>query len=98
MANTIGQIVVWIFVGVLAGSVAGMLVKRRREGFGRINNLGVGMVGAIIGGSLFRLFKIDLGLGEFAVSLEDLIAALVGSLIFLGVVWLVQRQRSRSEL
>jgi uncharacterized membrane protein YeaQ/YmgE (transglycosylase-associated protein family) len=54
------------------------------------------MVGALIGGSLFRLFKIDLGLGELAVSLEDLIAALVGSLIFLSVVWLVQRQRSRS--
>ncbi len=51
------------------------------------------MAGALIGGTLFRLFKIDLGLGEIAITLEDLVAAFIGSLLFLGVVWLIRRQR-----
>ncbi|MFQ5754780.1 MAG: GlsB/YeaQ/YmgE family stress response membrane protein [Acidiferrobacterales bacterium] len=89
---TVGQIIVWVIVGALAGSLAGMIVKRRREGFGRFNNLIVGLVGAVIGGFIFKLFGIDLGLGQIAISFEDLIAAFVGSLIFLGIVWFVQKR------
>ena len=37
--------------------------------------------GAVIGGELFRLFRIDFGLGELKVTFEDLIAAFLGSLI-----------------
>ena len=36
------QIIVWLIVGALAGSIAGMLVKRTREGFGPFTNLGIG--------------------------------------------------------
>ncbi len=95
MAPTIGELIVWLVVGALAGSVTGMLVKRQREGFGRLGNLGVGLGGALIGGLLFNLFRIDLGLAEVSISLEDLIAALVGSLLFLGAVGLIRRTKER---
>ena len=95
MAPTIGELIVWLVVGALAGSVTGLLVKRQREGFGRLGNLGVGLSGALIGGLLFNLFRIDLGLAEVSISLEDLIAALAGSLLFLGAVRLIRRTKER---
>ena len=93
MGIKIGELLVWLIVGALAGSLTGMLVKRKKEGFGHIINLGIGLVGALIGGFAFHVFSIDLGLGDIAVSLEDLLAAFIGSLIFLGILWLVQRIR-----
>ena len=94
MQITYIQIFVWLIIGVLAGSVVGTVVKFRRQGFGRWTNLGVGLIGAAVGGFLFDLFQIDLGLGELAISFEDLFAAFVGSLIFLAGVQLVGK-RSR---
>src|SRR5262245_60453433 len=60
---TVGKVVVWLIVGALAGTLAGRLVTFTRIGFGFLTNLGVGMVGALVGGALFRLFNINLGLG-----------------------------------
>ncbi len=88
------QIFVWLIIGALAGSLAGTVVKRRREGFGRWTNLAVGLIGAAVGGFLFDLFQIDLGLGELAISFEDLLAAFVGSLIFLVGIQLVSKRSS----
>ncbi len=91
MQITWGLIVVWLIVGALAGSLAGMVVKRTKEGFGRATNIGIGLVGALIGGFFFKIFKIDLGLGKIAVSLEDLVAAFIGSLLLLLVIWIVHK-------
>ena len=38
------------------------------------------MLGAVVGGLIFRLLRIDLGLGEIKITFEDLISAFVGSL------------------
>ncbi len=92
MQITFIQIIVWLTVGALAGSLVGKVVKRSREGFGRWTNLGVGLIGAAVGGFLFDLFGIDLGLGELAISFEDLVAAFVGSLIFLAAVLILSKQ------
>ena len=77
----IGEIIVWIIVGGFAGTLAGRVVTLKKEGLGRWMNLLVGMAGAVIGGALFRLFRIDLGLGQLKVTFEDLIAAFLGSLL-----------------
>jgi uncharacterized membrane protein YeaQ/YmgE (transglycosylase-associated protein family) len=50
MNLTVGQFIVWLIVGSLAGTLTGRLVTFRKEGLGRWTNLGVGMVGALIGG------------------------------------------------
>ena len=92
MQITFIQIIVWLIVGGLAGTLVGSVVKRSREGFGWWTNLGVGLIGAAIGGFFFNLFGIDLGLGELAISFQDLVAAFVGSLIFLAAVQIVSKQ------
>ncbi len=95
MNITFGQILVWLIVGALAGSFTGMIVKGSKKGFGTYTNVGIGLAGALIGGILFKLFNINLGLGTIAVSFEDLIAAFVGSLLFLGILWGVQKYRKK---
>ena len=89
----IGKIVVWLIVGALSGSFAGMVVTRTKEGFGRWTNFGIGLVGAIVGGAIFSILPVDFGLGEIRVSLADLIAAFIGSLVFIFVVWILRRRR-----
>ncbi len=91
MQITFVQIIVWLIIGALAGSLVGTVIKRTREGFGRWTNLGVGLIGAAVGGFLFDLFQIDLGLGELAISFENLLAAFMGPLIFLAGVQLVRK-------
>lgn len=90
---TSGQVIAWIIVGALAGSITGMIVKREKRGLGHFINLGIGLVGALIGGFLFKVLRIDLGLDRLTIRVEDLIAAIIGSLIFLFVLWLIQQGR-----
>ena len=47
------QFIVWIIVGLLGGSIAGLVVRRDRKGFGVWRNLGLGLLGALVGGLLF---------------------------------------------
>ena len=93
MNISLGELIVWLIVGGLVGSLVGMLVKRKKEGFGHWINMGIGLVGAVIGGVIFNVFNINLGLGEIAVSFEDLVSAFVGSLMFLLAIWIVRQYR-----
>lgn len=93
MGITLASLIVWLIVGALAGSLAGRLVTWSKRGFGHLTNLGLGMVGALLGGVLFRLFHIDLGLEQIQVSAKDLVSALLGSLLLLAILWLVRRLR-----
>ncbi len=96
MSITWADLVVWVVVGVLAGSLAATVVTGKWAGLGRWSSLGVGLVGALIGGLIFTLFGIWPGLDAIAISLRDIIAAFVGSLIFLLVLWIVRASRSGS--
>ena len=76
---SLDQVIVWVIVGLLGGSLAGLVITRERKGFGILRNLGVGLVGALVGGLLFRVLGIFPGLDRVAVSLRDVVAALIGS-------------------
>ena len=91
MSISIGEIIVWLIIGALAGTLAGRLITFTKRGFGFWVNTGVGMVGALVGGFLFRLFHIDLGLGEIKITFEDLISAFAGSLLWI-IVWRLIRK------
>jgi uncharacterized membrane protein YeaQ/YmgE (transglycosylase-associated protein family) len=98
MEITIGNVIGWLVAGILAGSLTGVLVKRSRQGFGHWANIGIGLVGALIGGSLFQIFNIQIGnLASISVSLQDLLSAFIGSLIFLFLVWLIKRQMQKEQ-
>jgi uncharacterized membrane protein YeaQ/YmgE (transglycosylase-associated protein family) len=90
---SLDQVIVWVIVGLLGGSLAGLVITRERKGFGVLRNIGVGLVGALVGGLLFRVLGIFPGLDRIAVSLRDVVAALIGSLLVLAVIWLWQRFR-----
>lgn len=93
MGITLQQVIVWLIIGAVAGSLTGLMVKRSKQGFGHIANLSLGLMGAVIGGALFRLLGINLGLGAISVSLEDIVAAFLGSILFLIILrWLRNRR------
>jgi uncharacterized membrane protein YeaQ/YmgE (transglycosylase-associated protein family) len=91
MSISVGEIIVWLIIGALAGTLASRLITFTKRGFGFWVNTGVGMLGALVGGFLFRLFHIDLGLGEIKITFEDLISAFAGSLLCI-VAWRLIRK------
>src|SRR6185503_15594456 len=96
MSISIGEIIVWLIIGALAGTLAGRLITFTKRGFGFWVNTGVGMLGALVGGFLFRLFHIDLGLGELKMTFEVLISAFAGSLLCI-IVWRRTRKDARPK-
>ena len=88
---TVDQFIVWIIVGLLGGSFAGLMIKWDRKGFGFVRNLGIGLVGALVGGLLFRGLGLLPDLDRVAISLRDVVAAIVGSFLVLTALWIWQR-------
>jgi len=93
--NYLGQLIVWIVIGGFAGTLAGRTATFKKQGLGRWMNLLVGMAGAVVGGAVVRLFRIDFGLGELKITFEDLIAAFLGSLLIILVWRIVTRSRTK---
>jgi uncharacterized membrane protein YeaQ/YmgE (transglycosylase-associated protein family) len=79
------EIVWFLLIGLAAGWLAGQLTKGRS--FGLVNDLIVGVVGAILGGLLFDL------LGLRATHLVGrLITATIGAVVFLYILREVKRR------
>ena len=96
MDMSVGQLVTWGIIGLLAGSLAGLLVKRKREGFGWLTNLVFGLIGAVVGGTIFDRLNINLGLEMITIDLNQIVAAFVGALLVIVVASFVESQRNRS--
>lgn len=94
MYPKLSELVVLLIVGGIVGTLVGRIVRWQKQGFGPWTNLGIGMIGALIGGFLFRLFHIDLKLPKIEITLEDLVAAFFGSLLFLVGIWIFRVWRS----
>ena len=86
MQITLYQIVVWFILGLVAGSLTGLIVKGEKRGFGLQTNLLLGLGGAILGGLIFRLFGLLPNLDKIAISLRDVVAALCGFVFDPGCV------------
>lgn len=85
---TVGQFIVWMIVGLIGGTLAGLLVTWRRQGFGFLSNLGLGLIGALLGGAIFRVFRLFPRLDEISISLRDVVAACLGSLVVVAALWI----------
>lgn len=81
---SVENLILFLVVGVVAGWMAGRIMKG--AGFGLLGDMVVGVIGAFVGGWLFGLLGITTG-GILGL----LITALVGALVLLYVIRLVKR-------
>ena len=65
---SLDQLIVWLIVGLIGGTLAGFATKWDRKGYGILRNLLVGLVGAIVGGFLIRAFGLWPSLDAVAIS------------------------------
>jgi uncharacterized membrane protein YeaQ/YmgE (transglycosylase-associated protein family) len=79
------DIVYFILVGLIAGWLAGVLVKG--GGMGVVGDIVVGVIGALLGGWLFGLLGISAGGGL----LGAIITATVGAIVFILILRLIKR-------
>jgi uncharacterized membrane protein YeaQ/YmgE (transglycosylase-associated protein family) len=87
---TLETMVVWLVVGLLAGWLASMVVG---SGRGVLGNIVVGIIGAFIGGVLFREMHWRIPLGGIAGTIA---VAFIGAVLLLLVLRLLRSGFSRS--
>ena len=75
------DLVAWIVVGLVAGGVARWIVKDERSGC--LYTIGIGVLGALVGGALVRAAGIDDDGTEFGASI---LTAIVGAILLLLVL------------
>ena len=81
------SILLWILFGALAGWIASLVMGTDAQQ-GVVLNIVVGIVGAMIGGFLFRALGVE---GVTGFNIYSLIVAIVGAIVLLGIVRTVTR-------
>ena len=76
----------WLLLGLLAGFIASHLVNHRGEGM--VLDVLLGIVGAIVGGWVFRYFG---HAGVTNLNLYSLVVAVIGSVLLLFVYHVIRR-------
>ena len=88
------QVVTWAIIGLIAGYMASLLVRGRR--MGTLTSIVVGLVGAVVGGFLFSIIKVEWPaflLTEFKIRLIDIVASFIGAVIILLIIGAIYRRR-----
>ncbi len=78
------NLLLFLLIGLAAGWLAGHLVKRRGSGW--VEDMIIGVIGALIGGFLFRLLGVDTG-----GLLGSLISATIGAVILLFLLRYIRK-------
>lgn len=79
-----GGILWFLLIGLIAGWLAGVLVKG--GGFGLVGDIVVGVLGAVIGGFLFGM----LGIGAHSM-LGAILVATVGAIVLITLLRVIKR-------
>ena len=80
-------IILWIVFGALVGWIASMIMKTDAEQ-GALANIGVGIVGAVIGGWLMSIVG-ESGVQGF--NLYSLLVAIFGACVLIAIVKAIRR-------
>ena len=75
----------WIVVGLIAGWLAGQVMKG--GGYGTVADIILGLVGGLLGGWIFGKLGISAGSG----TIGAIIVAFVGAVILVGITRLLKR-------
>ena len=84
---TLETFLLWLAVGLIAGWLASVVVG---GGFGVVGDIVVGIVGAFIGGFVFRSFHLGPVFGGLA---GTIFVAFIGAVILLLLLRLINRAR-----
>jgi uncharacterized membrane protein YeaQ/YmgE (transglycosylase-associated protein family) len=84
-----GGLFAWLVVGLLAGAIAGTLVRGR--GYGCLVDIVVGIIGAFIGGIVVGLFLPGTGAVGF---IGTLLVAVLGAVLLLAILRLLSPGRA----
>ena len=75
----------WIIVGLIAGWLAGQVMKG--GGYGVLVDIILGLLGGLLGGWLFGL----LGIGAGSGMVGSIIVAFIGAVILVGITRLIKK-------
>lgn len=78
------NILIWIISGIIAGWLAGVIVKGR--GFGLVGDLVIGLLGGVVGGWLAGVIGL-----QSSTLLSDILVAAVGGIVLVVVVRVLRR-------
>jgi uncharacterized membrane protein YeaQ/YmgE (transglycosylase-associated protein family) len=79
----------WIILGLLAGWLAGLLVKG--SGYGVVGDIILGIIGALVGGAItITLMGVDIT----GFNLESLLIAVLGAIVVIFIGRLVSGRRA----
>jgi len=82
----------WIVVGLIAGFLAGLVVKG--GGYGLIGDVVVGVVGGLLGGWIATTF-LHIG-GLSGINLPSILIAFIGAVVLLLILRLLAGRRRRT--
>jgi len=81
---TLELFVMWVLVGLLAGWLAGFVMKG--GGYGLIGDIVLGLVGSLLGSWIFRALGVSAGAGLFMA----VVVAFIGAVLVIGaqrMIW-----------
>ena len=95
--RTPDELVAWLIIGVLVGSVAGMMTTFKATGSGKIGRLFLGLAGACLGGMVMHVGKFNFGWGVVLISYEELLFAFLGAVLLI-VLGRFMRSRMKKKV
>jgi uncharacterized membrane protein YeaQ/YmgE (transglycosylase-associated protein family) len=83
------SILAWIVLGLISGFIASKIVNRAGEGV--LLDIVLGVIGAVVGGWLFRTFGAS---GVTGLNLYSMLVAVIGAVVVLVVYHALVRRRA----
>ena len=83
------SILAWIILGLIAGFLGSKIVNKTGEGL--VMDVVLGVVGSVVGGSIFNMFG---GAGVTGLNIYSLVVAVIGAVVVLLIYHAVVRRRA----
>ncbi|HMN59053.1 MAG TPA: GlsB/YeaQ/YmgE family stress response membrane protein [Anaerolinea sp.] len=84
------NVISWIVVGLIAGWLAGVVMKG--GGFGVLGDIIVGIVGGLLGGWIASSL-LNIGAGVTGINLGSILVAFLGSVVLIALLRLLSGRR-----
>lgn len=89
------KVVMWLLVGLIVGRFVGLFLAPTNGGIGPIGSLILGLAGAFVGGIALDKSGVHLDLGTLEIRYADVVAAVVGAFILVGIYWAIRLKTRR---